>query len=297
MIVPGTAAQSLAAALATETDRELAAVDVERFPDGEFLAGVPDLSGDEATIVAATTSAAAHLELLQLQDAVREAGVDRVETVLSYMGYARQDKPMAPRKGLEESPPGYPVSARAMARAISTGTDRALVVTPHATDVLDFFDVPATAVDGETVLASGLPEDLEAPLFIAPDEGARELATAVRDRYGSGSVDHFVKTRIDPETVRQEPTEADPAGRDVVIVDDIIATGGTASGAVRMLREDGAERVLVTCVHAILAETARTTLARAGVDDIIATDTVECPASRVSVAPAIADAMGLERQP
>ena len=291
MIVPTSVSQSLAAAVASESGRELAPATLDRFPDGELLAGVPGFEADRAVIVAATTSPEAHLELLQLQDAVREAGATNVTTVIAYLGYARQDKPMAPSTSLEASPPGYPISVRAMARAISTGTDRVLVVTPHESAVLDFFDVPATEVDATSDLASGLPKDLTDPLFVAPDEGALAMATSIRDAYGTGDVDHFTKQRIDPETVVLEPSETNPSERNVVIVDDIISTGGTASEAVRLLDERGAHRVYVTCVHAVLAGNARTKLARAGVTDIIATDTVEGPSSRVTVAPSVVAAL------
>lgn len=291
MIVPGTDSQALASAIARQTGLELAAVTVEHFPDGELLVGIPGFDADEAILVASTTTSRAHLEVLQLQDAIREAGASSITTVLPYMGYARQDKPMAPGSTLEESPVGYPISARAMARAISTGTDRVLVVNPHEEGVLDFFDVPAIAVDATSELATGLPDDLEDPLFVAPDKGARDMATAIQSAYGNGSVDYFAKTRLDAETVSIEPSDADPGGRDVVIVDDIIATGGTVSQAVQVLTERNASRVFVTCVHGILAERARTRIERAGVDTIVATDTIEDPISRVSVAPLIADAL------
>ena len=292
MIIAGRTSQSLAASLASETGRELAAVEYERFPDGEFVVGVPGLNATEVIIVASTTSALAHLELLQLQDAAREAGVEQITTVLPYMGYARQDKPMAPESSTETTPLGYPISARAMAKAISTGTDRVVVVTPHERSVLDFFSVPTLEVDGTAALAAGLPNSLTDPLFVSPDAGARDIAASMRDAYGSGAIDHFEKTRQDAETVSIIPSEADPANRDVVLIDDIVATGGTASEAVRLLSEGGASRVLVTCVHAVLAERARTRLARAGVDQIIATDTIEGPETSVSVAPTIAEIIG-----
>ena len=288
MIIAGRTSQSLAASLASETGRELAAVAYERFPDGEFVVGVPGLAADDVIIVGATTTPRAHLELLQLQDAAREAGVDRITTVLPYMGYARQDKPMAPGSA-SGTQSGYPISARAMAKAISTGTDRVIVVTPHEQSVLDFFSVPSRAVDGTTALAGGLPASLHDPLFVSPDAGARDIATSMRDAYGRGTIDHFEKTRQDAETVSIEPSDADPANRDVVLIDDIVATGGTASEAVRLLTEKHAARVIVTCVHAVLAERARTRLARAGVDRIIATDTIEVPETSVSVAPTIAE--------
>lgn len=125
MIVSGSTSQALAAALARELEEPLAAVEYDRFPDGELLAaapGVADAEPDRAVIVASTVSSDAHLEVLQLQDAVREAGVEEVVTVLPYMGYGRQDKAFEP---------GHPISARAMARAISTGADRVLTVDPH----------------------------------------------------------------------------------------------------------------------------------------------------------------------
>lgn len=294
MIVPGTASQTLAARLAVRTDRDLAAVTVERFPDGEILAATPGFHGDSAVIVAATSSTEAHIELLQLQDAVREAGATDVTTVIPYLGYARQDEPHAPGHDAGDSPPGYPVSVRAMARAISTGTDRVLTVSPHEPSVMEHFEVPGTTISGTPALAEGLPTDLVDPLFVAPDGGARAMVEAVRDAYGRGTIDHFEKSRLGPETVEIEPSDADPDDRDVVVVDDIIATGGTASTAVERINEGGANRIYAACVHAVLAGGARTRLARAGVTELIATDTIERPASHVSVAPMLATA--LERQ-
>ena len=288
MIVPASTAQSLAAALAGELDEPLATPTFDRFPDGELMTSVSGLGNDDpvperAVVVAATVSSDAHLEVLQLQDALAEAGVERVVTVLSYMGYGRQEKAF-------ES--GQPVSARAVARAISTGTDRVLTVTPHEEAVCEYFDVPASAVDGETVLAEPLARDLEQPLFLAPDEGAVELAETVRAAYpGDGAVDHFVKTRHSPTEVTVEPRDTAVAGRDVVIVDDEIATGGTMSEAVRALHDRDVARVFACCVHPLLVGNAVTRLANAGVADLFGTDTIERAQSRVSVAPVIAETL------
>lgn len=281
MIVSASTSQSLASSLAAALDEPLAATEYERFPDGELRASVPEFDADRAVVVCATTTSDVHLEALQLQDAVREAGANEVVTVLPYMGYARQDSAF-------ES--GQPVSARAVARALSTGTDRVLSVNPHETGVCDFFDVPCTVVDAAGRLAAPLP-DLDDPVFLAPDAGARELATTVRDAYGVGSVDHFEKTRHSATEVEIEPHAADVASRDAVLVDDIVATGSTMATAVSHLRERDAARAFVTCVHPVLAGTARTRLARAGVEAVHGTDTIERAESTVSVAPAIADAL------
>ena len=273
MIVPGSASQELAAALAAELDEPLAAVEYDWFADGETLVRVPD-SADRAVVVASTVSDSAHVELLQLQDAARSRASE-VVTVLPYMGYARQD---------EAFEPGEPVSARAMARSISTGTDRVLTVNPHERAVCDFFDVPCTAVDAAGRLAEPLPA-LSDPLFLSPDAGAIELATTVRDAYGGGETDHFEKIRHSDTDVDVRPSDADTTGRDVVLVDDIVATGSTMSTAISQLSEPA--RVFVTCVHPMLAANARTRLATAGVDAVYGTDTIERAVSAVSVAPAI----------
>ncbi len=285
MIVSGSNSQLLAAALADETGRELATATYDRFPDGEQLAAVPEFAGEEAVIVATTASDAAWVELLQLQDAVREAGAADVTTVIPYMGYARQDQAFRE---------GQPISARAMARAVSTGTDRVVLVNPHEPAVADFYDVPVTAVDAAASLAEPLP-DLEAPVFLAPDAGAEGIAETVRDAYGEGDTDYFEKHR-DRETgaVEISPSDAPVEGRDVVVVDDIVATGSTMSEAIGVLRGRGAARVVAACVHPVLVANATTKLRAAGVDRLIGTDTVERGCSVVSAAAAVAAELAVE---
>ncbi|HET7323680.1 MAG TPA: ribose-phosphate diphosphokinase [Halococcus sp.] len=280
MIISASTSQSLASALAAELDVPLAGTEYERFPDGEFVVSIPEFDSDRAIVVCSTTTSDAHVEALQLQDAAHEAGAREVVTVLPYMGYARQD---------EAFEPGQPVSARALARALGTGTDRVLTVNPHEKSVCEFFEVPCTPVDAAGCLAAPLPE-LDNPVFIAPDAGATGLAETVRNAYGEGAVDHFEKTRHSSTDVELEPHETDVSDRDAVLVDDIIATGSTMAGAVSHLSDD-ADRVFVTCVHPVLADTARTRLARAGVEAVYGTDTVERAESTVSVAPVVADAL------
>jgi ribose-phosphate pyrophosphokinase len=281
MILSGSASQGLASALAAELDEELAAVEYDRFPDGEQVVELPGAIDGRAVVVASTVSDAAHVELLLLQDAAREAGASEVVTVLPYMGYARQD---------EVFKAGQPLSARAVARAVSTGTDRVVTVTPHEDAVCEFFDVPAEAVDAAGVLADPLPTDLADPVFLSPDAGAIDIAETVRDSYGSGTVDHFEKRRdYDTGEVAVSPSEVAVGGRDVVVTDDIVATGSTMSEAIGVLGDPA--RVFVACVHPLLAGNARSKLADAGVTAVYGTDAIERQVSAVSVAPVVADAL------
>ncbi len=282
MIVPGVTSQVLAAALADATGRDMAAVDRTRFPDGELLVEIESTPGDAAIVVASTTSSEAHMDLLLLQDALREAGVSDLTTVVPYLGYARQDTAFEA---------GQPVSVRPVARAIGAGTDRVITVNPHEDEVIEHFEVPATAVDAIGRLVDALPSDLTDPLFLAPDGAARGLAATLRESYGRGTSDHLEKTRHSERRVEVAPTDADGADRDVVLVDDIISTGSTMVEAVRSLRDRTPERILATCVHPLLVEDAYGRLSRAGVDGVYGTDTIEHPVSAVSVAPTIADAL------
>jgi len=282
MIIPGAETQAFAAALAEAADERLGRVEYERFPDGEHVVRVPEaVAGDRAVVVASTVDSDAHVQLLQLQDAAREAGASEVVTVIPYMGYARQD---------EAFQGGEPVSSRAIARAVSTGTDRVITVTPHEPAVCDFFTVPASSADAAEVLAAPLPADLDDPLFLSPDEGAIDLATTVRDAYGEGEADFFEKDRnYDSGEITITPSDAPIEGRDVVLADDIIATGSTMSESVAVLNDRDARRVFVTCVHPMLASDALTKLSAAGVEAVYGTDTLERVASEVSAAPVVAE--------
>lgn len=297
MILGGSASQSLAMALADHLDEPVLPLTYDTFPDGELLVSVDrderlpgsaSIDGEtfsiegRAILVGSTPTAAAHIELLQLQDLAREGGADRIVTVVPYLGYARQEI---------AHEPGQPVSARAIARAIGGNTDRVVTVDPHEELVADYFPVECEVVSAAGALATGFTLASSRPLFLAPDEGARSLAQAVRDAHGHGSVDHFVKRRRDGRTVEIAPSETDAAGREVVIVDDIIATGSTIAAATEVLVEAGAAPVRVGCVHPLLVAGAYTRLKRAGVEEVVATDTLERSVTEVTAAPAIADAL------
>ncbi|PSP56533.1 ribose-phosphate pyrophosphokinase [Halobacteriales archaeon QS_1_67_19] len=251
MILSGSSSQVLAAELAAALDEPLASVEYERFPDGELLASAPGLADADPDRAIVVVSTVSADAHLELLQLQDAAREWGADEVATVLPY------MGYARQDRAFEAGQPVSARAAARAISSGT----------------------------------PRDLDDPLFLAPDEGALGIATTVRAAYGRGDRDYFEKTRHSGTEVELTPSDADPAGRDVVVTDDIIATGSTMSSAVEILSEKGASRVFVTCVHPLLAADAHTKLSRAGVAAIVGTDTVERPVSEVSVAPAIADAL------
>ncbi len=275
----------LATTLTEELDAELAAVEEDRFPDGEWITRVPpDLEG--TVIVVHTTPAPQDENLIKLLitlDAARENGADEIVAVVPYVAYSRQDRRFEP---------GDPVSFRAVARAISANADAFVTVDLHEPSTLEFFEVPSRNVTAAEEMGRFIAEELgdEEPVIVGPDEGARELAKTVAEVFDA-EWDHLEKERISGDEVVIEPKEIDVEGRTVVLVDDMIDTGGTMVEAAKALKELGAERLYAACTHALLTRNADARLRAAGFEDIFATDTVPNPYTVVSAARPVAEAV------
>src|SRR5512139_1028646 len=196
--------QILAARVAQESGSELVDVRFSRFPDGEqYLRTGP--VGDEVLIIGSVTDSDSLIQLLLLNDACEEA---RSTLLVPYMGYARQDKQFRP---------GEPLSARAIARALSRGVNEVMTINLHDRDSLRFFSVPARNLSIAAEIGdylSGL--SLNDPLILAPDDGAEYFAMEVA-LTGGWDTDHLEKTRLSAEEVRMEPAGISAEGRDVVI--------------------------------------------------------------------------------
>jgi ribose-phosphate pyrophosphokinase len=251
----------------------------KRFPDGElYLRILGDLAGKKVTIIQSTVNDSDFVSLLQLIDACNEAS--RINVVIPYMGYARQDKIFRQ---------GEPISARAMAGAIKA--DNVYTLNIHAESILDYFDAKATDLDATPVIGKYINNmGLKNPLIVAPDDGAIGLARNASKNLGL-DYDFLEKTRLSGDSVTLKPKNIAVKGRDVIIIDDIISTGGTMAETISLLRSQGTHEVFIACVHPVLSTNAVLKLFKAGVKGIIATDTIDKGVSVVSVAPVIAEAI------
>lgn len=278
-IVGGPASQLLASRTARALGTEPVLCEFNRFPDGELYLRIADeIKNESVTLIQSTPTDSDLVSLLQLIDACNEA--KEINVVIPYMGYARQDKRFKP---------GEPISARAVARCISA--DRIFTINIHAKSVLEHFSGSAKNLDAAKLLGDYIAGfGLENPILIAPDEGAEGLVKRVSSGLGY-EYDHLQKTRLSGDTVIIKTKNLDVTGRHVVLVDDMIATGGTMTESIKMLKAQGAVDVYLACVHPVLARNATLRLFNAGVKDIIATDTLEKAESKLSVAPLIADAL------
>jgi ribose-phosphate pyrophosphokinase len=282
MIIGGPSSQLLAGRVAGILGEELALCEYSRFPDGEAYTQVCCDLAEEVTIIQSTPSDGDIVYLLQLLDICRDRKVD---LVVPYFGYARQDK---------QFKSGEPLSARAMATALDVFLEegsRFFTVNIHDRSVLSHFRHQAEDLDATPLLADQIGKmGLEDPVIISPDKGAVEMAQVAATRLGV-DYDYLEKTRYSGTEVSMAPKEIDASGRDVIIVDDMISTGGTMAQAISILKEKGAKRVYLASVHPVLTGSAVLKLCRAGVEAIIATDTLEKAVSTVSVARLIAEAV------
>lgn len=278
-IVGGPASQLLASRTARALGTEPVLCEFNRFPDGELYLRIADeIKNESVTLIQSTPTDSDLVSLLQLIDACNEA--KELNVVIPYMGYSRQDKRFKP---------GEPISARAVARCINA--DRVFTVNIHEKSVLGYFPCPAKNLDAAKLLGEYIAGfGLENPILVAPDEGAEGLVKKVSSGLGF-DYDHLQKTRLSGDTVTIKTKNIDVSGRHVVLVDDMIATGGTMTESIKMLKDQGAVDVYLACVHPVLARNAVLRLFNAGIKDIIATDTLEKSESILSVAPLIADAL------
>ncbi|HJJ28875.1 MAG TPA: ribose-phosphate diphosphokinase [Methanocorpusculum sp.] len=270
--------QVLAARTAQALGCKVAEVKYTTFPDGEQYVRIMDME-DDMVIVGSTVDAASAMQVMLLLDACE--GRD-VTLVLPYMGYARQDKKFND---------GEPISARAMAKALSEGATRVFTVNIHDKSVLNHFRCPAVDLTlapeiGRYIAAKKLANTL----ILSPDVGAWEFAKAVAEPYGL-ACDHMDKTRHSGSEVTMAPKHLDAAGRDCVIVDDIIATGGSVALAASRLMEQGAASVSVAGVHGVFASGGYVKLTGAGLADVACSDTIERASSKFSASRIIADAV------
>lgn len=296
-VVPGTANRALALAVADHLGTEVAACEVERFPDGELSPVVEGVRGEDVYVVQPTGPPVnEHLvELLLLLDACRRMGAARITAVVPYFGYARQDR------RLRE---GQAVGARVCAEALASGgADRVLVVDPHTSALEAMCPVPVEMLTALPVLAGAIVDRVPPEaVVVAPDLGAVKLA----ERYAAASrrgVAVVRKTRVSGRVVHASEVIGDVAGRPAVIVDDMIATGATVEAAVGVLRARGCSDVTVAATHGVLAAGAAGRISALGVGRVLLTDTLAPPPTATaahgapaievcSVAPLLADAIG-----
>jgi len=284
MIIGGSASQKLAAKIAKELECPLTPIETRRFPDGERYIRINGKLDHEVVVVQSTGYPQDEnlMELFLILKNLKSMGIEKIKVVIPYFGYGRQERRFKS---------GEAVSAAIIADLLeAAGADEIFCINLHEESITEFFQIPVHNLSAMPIIANHFKENLDNPVIIAPDKGALGFAKEIAEILGC-EYDYLEKTRISPEIVETKPKNLDVKGKDAVIIDDIISTGGTIVNAVGILREHGASKVVVSCVHPVLVEDALLKIFAAGVDDVVSTDTLLSDVSLISVAQLVADAL------
>lgn len=295
MIVSGSASQKLAANVAKELDDVFIRVETKKFPDGEKYLRVHGEVDDEVTIIQSTgyPQDETLIELLFLIKNLKDLGAKKVKVVVPFMGYARQERRFND---------GEAISAKIVAELIElAGADEFASINLHEDCVRKFFNIPAYNLSAMPAIAEYLKEFTTDPIIIAPDKGALGFAEEISEILECNCT-YLKKVRLGPDKVETTIADIDESdddsskvqissvkGKQAIIIDDIIATGGTIVNAINILKEHGAVSVNVCCVHPTLVNDAVSKIYAAGATDLAGTDTLKSEVSSISLAKILAN--------
>jgi ribose-phosphate pyrophosphokinase len=292
LIIPGPASQELGKKIAELLNTKTVGVTFKKFPDGESYIRLEGEIGNEEVAIVQTTSPSQDTNLLQLflmADTAKHLGAKKAVAVVPYLAYSRQDK-----RFLQ----GEALSVETVAKLLKeAGVDQLLTINVHEQKVLKKFPFPAQTVSAIPPLAEYFKnKGLKGAFALAPDEGAKEYAlTADKILNGGYGWRHKERDRY-TGAISFRDDKFDVEGKDAVIFDDIISTGGTTADAVKTLKAQGARRVYAACVHPLLIGDAEKKIMANGAEEIVGTDCIPSRVSKVSVAPLIANALAAEKE-
>jgi ribose-phosphate pyrophosphokinase len=287
-VIGGSASEALADKVARELGVKPTPIEAKKFPDGEkYLRVMDDVRGQDVVVIQSMykTPDEYLIEYFLLVDNLKSLGTRRVISFIPYFAYARQDSRFNP---------GEALSIVTVSKLIQdVGTDELYAFDAHLhriSEMVQLFKVPAHDLTAMPVLARYVLERFSPnhPLVIGPDRESETQARAVADVLKT-DFDVLVKKRLAGDRVETQSKQLNASGRDVVIADDIISTGGTIVEAIKIVRAQGAGKIYVACTHPLLIGNALAKILEQGADAVVGTDTVPSPVSQVSVAPLIAN--------
>ena len=270
MVFSGNANRELAEKIVKYLGKELGDATVKTFSEGEiFVKLESDVRGKDVFIIQPTCSPPNEnlMELLIMIDALRRASAARITAVVPYYGYARQDRKDQPR---------VPITAKLVANLItSAGAHRVLTVDLHAGQIQGFFDIPVDHLFAASVVVEYIKKMKFANelVVVSPDVGSIKMARAFAKHMECmlGVVD---KRRINDKDAEVMNIIGDVKGKDVLLVDDIVATAGSLVEAARALRNVGAKKIYAFVSHGVLSGPAMERLRKSVISKLIITDSI-----------------------
>lgn len=288
-IFSGSSSHYLAEKIAQDYGNSLGQTVFQKFNDGEMSPYFDEsVRGCDVFIVQSTFAPADNfLELLLMVDAARRASADSVTVVVPYFGYARQDRKDKPR---------ISIAAKLMANLITAaGADRLMTCDLHADQIQGFFDIPVDHFDGISLFIPYLRSlKLNNLLFASPDVGGVKRTRNFANFFAADMV-VCDKHRKRANEVASMQLIGDVEGANVVLIDDLIDTGGTIVKAAQLIMDSGAKSVRAVCTHPVLSGKAYENIESSVLKEMVVADTIPSKKSKkikvISVAPLFAKAI------
>lgn len=266
----GNAHKGLAKEIADDLDMPVGDATVSKFSDGEITVHINEnVRGADVFVLQPTCMPVNHniMELLLMVDALKRASAQRITAVIPYYGYARQDRKVQPR---------VPISAKLVADLITAaGTNRVLTMDLHAAQIQGFFDIPVDNLYASPVLFDYVNNKYNSQdlVIVSPDAGGVERARSFAKKLQC-SIAIIDKRREAANISQIMNVIGEVKGKDAIILDDMIDTGGTTIQAVSALKEKGAKNVIAACTHAVLSGNAVEKVNNSVLEELIVTNTI-----------------------
>ncbi|MCK5243175.1 ribose-phosphate pyrophosphokinase [bacterium] len=268
-IFSGNANVHLAAAIVRELHKPLGKIDVGRFPEGEISVRVQEnVRGADVFVVQPSCPPSNDnlMELLIMMDALRRASARRITAVLPFFGYARQDRKDRPR---------VPITAKLVANLITTaGANRVLTMDLHADQIQGFFDIPVDNLQAAPVMIDHFKRKrIKNLIIVTPDVGGIKLARHYADKLRAplAIVD---KRRTGPTEATAMNVIGEVEGKNVLLVDDMVATGKSLVEAVRLVINKGAKGIYAAGTHPVFSGPAPELIRNASIKELVVTDSI-----------------------
>ncbi|AFU05341.1 MULTISPECIES: ribose-phosphate diphosphokinase [Nocardia] len=273
MLFSGRAHPELAEQVAKELDVHVTPQTARDFANGEiFVRFEESVRGSDAFVLQSFPAPLNQwlMEQLIMIDALKRGSAKRITAVLPFYPYARQDKK---HRGRE------PISARLVADLLKTaGADRIITVDLHTDQIQGFFDGPVDHMHAQLQLAEYVRTNysLDNITVVSPDSGRVRVAEKWADSLGGSPLAFIHKTRdpLVPNQVKSNRVVGEVEGRTCILIDDMIDTGGTIAGAVKVLKDAGAGDVVIAATHGVLSNPAAERLASCGAKEVVVTNTL-----------------------
>ena len=285
-VIGGNASKDLAKRIARRLKAKYVDVDTRTFPDGESKITFRHNLKKSVVLVVQSTYPPVDTNLLQILSIISEVKKisSKIYAIMPYMGYARQD-----RQFLNGEIATMSVVAKMLQAA---GAKKAIAVDIHSKTALRHFKIPTENVSAIPELAKYLKKlKLKNPIVVSPDTGGSLRAKKFADILKSDFITLKKSRNRKTGKVSIQSTKADVNGKDLIIVDDIISTGGSIVKATQFLKKQKCKRVFVVCTHGLLVGDAEKNIKKAGVTQIISTNTIPRSISKVDVSGVIAQAV------